>query len=247
MAHDELIARGDIAVVSDIHGNLTAWEAVLADIEGRGIDTVVNLGDIVGKGPRGSACAALSRERCAVTVRGNWEEMLVGGTRDYPPLAWWRDELSDEDRGWLAGLPFSRDLEVDGMRIRFLHASAASVFTRVFSDHTDAEFAAMFENTAATGDGRTPDVVCYGDIHVAYWRSSEGRTLVNVGSVGNALDEPTAAYAILRVASERPEPVDVEFVRVPYDIESEIGWAARSGMPFLDAYATELRTARYSR
>ena len=58
-----------VAVVSDVHGNLTAYEAVLADIDARGITRVVNLGDVVGKGPRGAACVALTQERCEATVR----------------------------------------------------------------------------------------------------------------------------------------------------------------------------------
>ena len=55
-----------IAVLSDVHGNMTAFDAVLRDLDARGIDTVLNLGDVVGKGPRGSAAVARSRERCAV-------------------------------------------------------------------------------------------------------------------------------------------------------------------------------------
>ena len=51
-----------IAVLSDVHGNLTAFEAVLRDVDARGITTVLNLGDVVGKGPRGSAAVALSRD-----------------------------------------------------------------------------------------------------------------------------------------------------------------------------------------
>ena len=61
-----------IARISDVHGNLTAYRAVLADIASRGITRVINLGDIVGKGPRGAECTALTRARCEATVRGNW-------------------------------------------------------------------------------------------------------------------------------------------------------------------------------
>jgi predicted phosphodiesterase len=73
-----------IAVISDVHGNVTALRAVLADIKARGITRIVNLGDVVGKGPRGSAAIQITRERCAVTARGN-RELLYGvyrGTAD---------------------------------------------------------------------------------------------------------------------------------------------------------------------
>ena len=61
-----------IAVISDVHGNVTALEAVLADIEARGITRVLNLGDVVGKGPRGAEAIKRTRDTCEVTVRGNW-------------------------------------------------------------------------------------------------------------------------------------------------------------------------------
>ncbi len=66
-----------IAVISDVHGNVTALEAVLADIEARGITRVLNLGDVVGKGPRGSEAIKLTRETCEVTVRGNWDTFIA--------------------------------------------------------------------------------------------------------------------------------------------------------------------------
>ncbi len=65
-----MTALDRVAVVSDVHGNLTAFEAVLADIDARNIRRVVNLGDVVGKGPRGAACVRLTRERGMATVQG---------------------------------------------------------------------------------------------------------------------------------------------------------------------------------
>jgi hypothetical protein len=74
-----------------------------------------------------------------------------------------------------------------------------------------------------------------------------GRTLFNVGSVGNPLDEPVPSYAILEGMVDEPEPAPfgLHFIRVPYDIEAEIDAAARLGMPQLEPYAVELRTAVY--
>lgn len=66
------------AIISDVHGNLTAYRAVLDDLERRGITRVLNLGDLVGKGPRGAECIELTQERCEVTV-----------PRCTPRLAWW--------------------------------------------------------------------------------------------------------------------------------------------------------------
>jgi putative phosphoesterase len=237
-----------IAVVSDVHGNMTAYEAVLADIATRGIRRVINLGDVIGKGPRGSAAIARTRERCEATVRGNWDEFVDREDLDvFPPMRWWHDELTDEDRAWLRGLPFSIDVELGGRRIRMFHASADSVGHRVRARHSDDDFAGMFRNTPATGAGGPPDVVVYGDIHYAYAEERGGRLLINAGSVGNALDEPTAAYAVLEgmTGGDGAGTFRHEIVRVPYEIEAEIAVARESGMLEADAYAGELRTAIY--
>ncbi|WP_275693226.1 metallophosphoesterase [Nocardioides sp. TF02-7] len=70
-----------IALISDVHGNLTALEAVLADIEARGIERVLNLGDYVGKGPRGREVVDRCRERCEVNLLGNWDDFLPDPAR----------------------------------------------------------------------------------------------------------------------------------------------------------------------
>lgn len=232
-----------IAVVSDVHGNMTAYEAVLHDIDRRGIGRVFNLGDLFGKGPNGSAAIAVTRERCEATVRGNWD-MLVDFPRDRAaaPLRWWLDEMSYADHSWLRDLPFSVDLDLGGIAVRLFHASSDSVSHRVFPDHPDDEFRSMFANTAATGDGPEPAVVVYGDIHYAYARTVGSRTLINAGSVGNPLDEPTASYVVL---SANRSVVTPDIVRVPYDIEREIALAAGRGMPELEPYVVELRTGLY--
>ena len=71
-----------IALISDVHGNLTALEAVLEDIDARGITRIFNLGDYVGKGPRGREVVDLCRERCEVNLLGNWDDFLPDPDRD---------------------------------------------------------------------------------------------------------------------------------------------------------------------
>lgn len=232
-----------IAIVSDVHGNVTAFDAVLDDIDRRGIRRIFNLGDLFGKGPNGSAAIAATRKRCEETVRGNWD-VLVDFQRERAagPLRWWLDEMSREDHYWLRALPFFVDLELGGIAVRLFHASSDSVSHRVFPEHPDEEFRSMFANTEATGHGPEPQVVVYGDIHHAYVKTVGRRTLVNAGSVGNPLDEPTASYAILAASGAG---ISREIVRVPYDIEREIAFAAARGMPELEPYAVELRTSVY--
>lgn len=235
-------------MVSDIHGNLTALDAVLADIESRGITRVVNLGDFVGKGPRGSAVVDRCARACEVNVRGNWDDFLPDlADESAPELVWWREELRQDQRDWLKALPLSHDLLISGRRVRLFHASATSPHVRVRADHTADDFDAMFANTPMTGDGPQPSVVGYGDIHEVFVEVHGGRTLLNVGSVGNPLDEPVPSYMVLegRVDDPEPAPFGIQVVRVPYDIEAEISVADDLGMPALQPYAVELRTAVY--
>jgi predicted phosphodiesterase len=237
-----------IALISDVHGNLTALEAVLDDIESRGVDRIINLGDFVGKGPRGREVVDRCDKMCDVNIRGNWDDHLpVWSDDSAPEMTWWRDELRPDQRDWLLALPMSHDLLVSGRHIRLFHASATSPHVRVHAKHTAEEFAGMFANTAMTGDGPAPSMVGYGDIHDTFVEVERGRTLFNVGSVGNPLDEPVPSYAILEGVVDEPDqaPFGLQLVRVPYDIEAEIAAAARLGMPALEPYAVELRTAVY--
>lgn len=239
---------GRIAVISDVHGNVTALEAVLADIDARGITRIVNLGDVVGKGPRGSEAIKLTRDRCEVTVRGNWDTFIARDeVQAFEGGQWARDELGPDDLLWLASLPNSHDLLVSGQPVRFFHASHVNEFHRVFSRHTEDEFRAMFTNTPFTGDGPLPTIVGYGDIHGTYLEADLGLTLFNAGSVGNALDGPLAPYVIVEGELDSPvvAPVSISFVRVPYDVEAEVAVAFAAGMPDAEAYALELREQVY--
>jgi protein phosphatase len=231
-----------IALVSDIHGNLPALEAVLADIDRRRIERVICLGDLAGKGPDGAKAVDICRERCEVVIRGNWDEGMVG---DHPFLQWYRDELGPERCAWLGALPFHVDFALGTMQVRLVHASPQGVYNRVLPSASYDVHMAMFDNTPETGEGPIPDFVAYGDIHTVYMWSLRQKTLINVGSVGNPLDLTLATYAVLEAPLDPPGPVSVSLVRVPYDIERAIHDAVEAGMPELEAYAGELRTARY--
>jgi predicted phosphodiesterase len=238
------------ALISDVHGNLTALEAVLEDIDARGIRRIFNLGDYVGKGPRGREVIDVCRERCEVNILGNWDDFLPDPDREFDSeaLAWWLGQLSEGQGEWLRGLSFSHDFLISGRQVRLFHASPTSVHRRVRFDHDEAEFLEMFTNTPATGDGPVPTVVGYGDTHDAYYEvDRERRTLFNTGSVGNSMDDPTPVYVILEGVSDSTAqaPFSVQFVRVPYDVESELSVARAMGLPEIDCYASEIRDGVY--
>jgi predicted phosphodiesterase len=239
-----------IALISDVHGNLTALEAVLDDIDARGITQIFNLGDYVGKGPRGREVIDICQQRCGVNLLGNWDDDLPNPDSRYQSeaTAWWLAQLSPGQGEWLRGLPFSHDYVMSGRRVRLFHASATSVHRRVRFDHDEEEFLGMFANTPATGDGPEPTVVGYGDTHDPYYEVDRWRrTLFNTGSVGNCMDDPTPVYVIMEgvFGSATEAPFSLQFVRVPYDVESELAVARAMGMPELEAYASELRHGIY--
>ena len=159
-----------IALISDIHGNLPALEAVLEDIARRGIQRMVCLGDLAGKGPDGDRMVDVCRERCEHVVRGNWDEALAG-PHEHPVMQWHQEQLGPERRAWLGNLPFSVDCQVGGTTVRVLHASPQGVYRRVHQNAPEPELHAMFDNTDHTGFDAEPAMVGYGDIHTAYVRT----------------------------------------------------------------------------
>jgi predicted phosphodiesterase len=247
-----LSALARIAVISDIHGNLSALEAVLADIRKRGVDRIYNLGDLDGKGPDGPEVIDLCREVCDVNIFGNWDELITRPDSDSRSVQWHRQRLGPERLAWLKSLPLSADFRLSGRHIRLFHASAQGVWHRVFP-HSDHEtLLAMFENTELTGfDHPPPDIVGYGDIHHAFimpFFIPKNKMLFNAGSVGNALDEPRATYVLLEGVWDEADwdaPFGIELVRLPYDIESVIARARALNMPHTEELAIELREAIY--
>lgn len=241
---------GSIAVISDIHGNMTALEAVLDHIKERGINKIFCLGDLVGKGPNSSKVVDCIREVCQEVVLGNWDEGIQKETEN-EFMKWHQNQLCSERLTYLSTLPFHVDFYMSGKYIRLYHASAKSVHHRVVPMiHPKEEKEAMFENTewiTPLETGIKPDVVGYGDIHAALIEPIGQKILFNVGSVGNPLDIPQATYSILHgeYRSTKPGPFSIELIRLPYNVEKEIRIAREMGMPAIEPYALELREAIY--
>lgn len=147
--------KGDrIAIISDVHGNLTALEAVLTHIKDAGITRIFNLGDLVGKGPRSAAVVDRCRDACEIVVQGNWDaDTAKAGAPPHAVLDWHRDQLGEKRLTYLAALPGSFDFLLSGRRIRLFHASQAGVFHRVYETDAREQHRAMFNSTDFTGFG----------------------------------------------------------------------------------------------
>ena len=235
-----------IALISDVHGNIPAFEATLRDIRRHNIHRVFCLGDLVGKGPHSDKAVDICREECDVTVKGNWDDFILAET-DNPILLWHRKRLGRERLDYLKSLPGTIEFYMSGKRVRLFHASQKGVHYRVHMNDPRDKHMEMFSNTDFTGNAFEPDVVGYGDIHSAYVKSFQSRMLFNVGSVGNPLDLTQASYAILEGESDsRTDGIfSIHLIRVPYDIELATKQAEDENMPELELYVDELRTGRY--
>jgi protein phosphatase len=235
-----------IALISDIHGNIPALEAVLQNIRKRQIKRIFCLGDLVGKGPYPEKAIDICRSECEKVIIGNWDDIA---SRDitHPLISWQQQRLDKERRDYLKNLPNTVEFRLSGRKIRLLHSSQIGVMHRIQRNAPDNVQLAMFGNTAFTGDTFEPDIIGYADIHIVFLKQFGEKILFNIGSVGNPLDYPQSSYAVIEgnYDSNKADAFSINIIRVPYDIELSIRQAAAEKLPDLERYADELRTAVY--
>ncbi len=207
-----------IAIFSDIHGNLPALEAVLADIDLAGIAERICLGDLVGYGPDPSGVIAAVRDLGIPVILGNYDDG-VGNRRGecgcYYATAQARSDgaasyeftsarVSDADALWLAGLQREHRVIEGGARVLFAHGSPRKINEYLLPDRTDAQLARL----AAAAEA---DVVCVGHVHVPYHRDVvvEGTHVhyVSSGSVGKPKDGDVRACWVELVLGTRSEVI----------------------------------------
>ncbi len=237
-----------IAILSDIHGNLTALETALADIAEKGITRIFCLGDLVGKGPHPAECTDRILSSCESVVKGNWDH-LATVWKDRSFMQWHRAQLGQERIERLFNLPVYLEFRMSGRLIRLCHASPHDLFHRVFMHTEEHERLKLFAPTETLDE--VADVLGYGDIHGAYVEHfvgpQRGKVIFNAGSVGNPLEIPQASYAILEGAygATEQKAFTISLCRIPYDIEAAVRHAEASDMPHLEEYISELRTGIY--
>jgi putative phosphoesterase len=234
-----------IAVISDIHANLTALEAVIADLRKTGADLIVHGGDLVAGGPRPADVIDRVREMNWPGVYGNAEEMLwmphrVSERLRAPHLHRIRDLLltrtipstlsaiGDERLAWLRALPrrwSDGDLSV-------VHAEPDDVWPITPAHASDEELDRVYAVL------RSKHVV-YGHIHQPFVRRLPTFTVANSGAVSLSYDgDRRAAYALI-------DGDQIEIRRIDYDVEREILLLLGTDDPFAQSTVETLRTARY--
>jgi predicted phosphodiesterase len=232
-----------IAIISDIHGNIPALDAVLRDIKSRNIDSIYCLGDLAGKGPSSAEAVDSIRKHCAVVIKGNWDFFIA--EQNHEALAWHQDKLGEERMEYMKGLPLYVEFYMSGKLIRLCHASPNDLFHRVYLSTENEQRIKLFMPTKSLNE--ESDVVGYGDIHGAHIDIFNGKTIFNVGSVGNPLDIAQPSYAIIEgvYGSKEQSPFTISLARVQYNIEEAVNQAMETDMPDKQEYINELRTAIY--
>ncbi len=241
-----------LAIMSDIHGNLTALEAVLAGIAARGpFDALGVAGDICEWGPQPAAALARVRGLGCPVVQGNtdrnvvttdeaWLRAIGKSDNSIKGLAWTRAQIGVAGADYLAGLPFAHTYHgPNGQDVLMVHANPRDMDTHLDPDASEDEVRALLGDTTAA-------VVVFGHLHTPYVRRVAGRLLVDVSSVGYPRDgDRRAAYAILTWDGHDGWQATIE--RVPYDLEAAAAAFHASGMPRAEKRVAQLYRASYEK
>jgi predicted phosphodiesterase len=236
-------------VFGDIHANLPALEAIFADMEARGLDeNLYCLGDLVGYGTFPDEVIELIRQREIPTIMGNYDQGVGQDSDDCGcayrtqearelgnrSLAWSNAHTSTANKTYLRSLAAQIPLQLGDLRVLLAHGSPRRINEYLYEDRPDSSLERIL-------DGAKADVLVVGHTHKPYHRVlPSGRHVVNAGSVGKPKDEdPRACYVVLSAEGDR---LEVEFIRVPYDVEQTAQAIEATEMP--DEFAQMLREGK---
>ncbi len=227
-----------VAVLSDIHANLPALDAVLADIPDS-VETFLFCGDIIGYYCWPNAVIERARDHAFRGVRGNHDEAIVRGSGfgfsgvAGTALRWNRDQLTDDAQTYVRELPYSRRDTVRERDIYVVHGSPSSpVEEYVYPEQVREGF------LRRQGMDGPPDILLMGHTHVPFATRINGTLVANPGSVGQPRDgDPKAAYALLDL-----DALEIEHRRTTYDIDRVADRITSEGLP--DALARRLYDGR---
>jgi predicted phosphodiesterase len=227
------MSRKRLAILADVHGNLPALRAVMADIESLSPDEVLVGGDLVGRGPQGSAVIREIAARNWPSIRGNHEDYLLGFRRGEVPAEWWEQEewaasrwmaadLTESDVAYLETLPFSLSSRL-APGLLLTHGSPRSHSEGLGPWSSDRKLEKLLGGIEET------TLVC-GHTHRPMQRRVNSGQVINVGSVGLPFNgDQRAQYAILEWDGAE---WSAEFRQVEYDLKEILEVYRSSG--FLD-------------
>ncbi len=235
-----------LALIADIHGNLVALEAVLADCAAHHITEVICLGDVVESGPQPRHVIDCLLSERIPTLLGNTDERILFPRPFVPPTeavqraaeieAWCVGQLRPGDRAFLASLPatLSRSMP-DGSELLCFHGTPHSNTELLRATTPEHELTHMLQGTSAA-------LLAGGHTHVQMLRRTGEQLIINPGSVGMPYETrgmasrrpPWAEYALL---IDEGKGVQVSFRRVPLHVDAVVAAAYDAGMPEADWWA----------
>ncbi|HEX4684775.1 MAG TPA: metallophosphoesterase family protein [Gemmatimonadaceae bacterium] len=247
------MSLASIALISDVHGNVPALEAVLTDIDARGLDAVYHLGDLVGYGPWPNEVVEMVRRHGVQGIAGNYDSTVAAGYKhcgcryedarqeelSHQSFAWTLEHTSAEVKRYLQALPFRLDVRPlgghqAGPTITLLHGNQVLNTVYVTEERSDDFLAKMSAGVGA----REGDIIAFGHTHKPWHRVVGGVHFVNTGSVGRPKDgDRRAGYVLLDLDANEAA---VEFKRVEYDVERAADAIHASTLP--NELAEYLRT-----
>ncbi|MCQ1538422.1 CHAD domain-containing protein [Methanocalculus taiwanensis] len=229
-----------IALIGDIHSNLPALQAVIADAEQRGATHILHLGDLIGFGPHPEETLQLIGEKKINGIAGNIDidtlslrkndcrKKAVSDDVKMQALCWTRKQLSKDSRSYLRSLPREIRTRIGDMTLLLTHGSPESTTGRIGPHTPDMELLAYANTTGV-------DLIVSAHTHVPFTRTVSECHFINTGSVGRPADgDPRACYCLLEA-----NPLSICHIRIPYDIESVTGAIQKAGLPAI--FCTMLR------
>ncbi len=234
-----------VAVVSDIHGNLTGLDACLADLHAQGgADVIIAAGDLCLDGPKPKKVLQRLEEIGAEAIKGNTDRYLSSkGSEKYEEIEdqqieWTRKDLGEKYVEWLRDLPFSIRIGDGDNELLVCHANPSNDDEHLWPDADDATLERLIGSERAT-------TIAFGHLHLPYVRMWRGKMLVNVASAGLPKDgDARAGYAIL---TERSGGWEVKHRRVEFDVKRVATQLANCGIPGGTELINTLRRHRYKR
>lgn len=234
-----------IAVISDIHGNLEALKETIKDIEKRKVDKIICLGDIVGKGAHPNECVEIIKKHCDVVIKGNCDRHFTSEHNiqtmneiERTRIEWNQKVLTNETKEYLSKLPYCYETYISGSFVRLFHAAPDRDNKAVVNQDSIKTKYEMFLPSEKTISQKEADVVIYGHIHHQYMDVLYNKTLINVGSVGDAFNtirnpqkdsntqETTRAnYLIIEGEEGNTQyggEISFNFIKVCYDVDKEL-------------------------
>ena len=228
-----------IVLLADLHGNMTATEAMERELEKIGPDETWFLGDAVGKGPESDRTCDWARSHCQHWIAGNWDRGLSSSRNEDN---FYTRQIGQERFDWLDSLPLEDELTISGIRFRLVHGRFLDPLYLSFDPDEKLREGFRFHDGRPDADG----MIC-ADSHRPFIRPLEGGYALNTGSIGNNLSLPRA-HALLLEGEKEPGTLRITILSVPYDNRKAAERAdLYPDMPLKEAYQREVLTGEYSR